>query len=283
MNELSVRESRIVVVTKQPSSVFDVLLLGAIVVVSLWLGVILCDIAIEAWRNRPRPGKQVAQQFSAKASAKADTRGTSREIHYLLYLPEKYESSRRWPCVVFLHGSGECGNDLTAVRNIGLPKQVEQGRQFPFLVVSPQCPRNCGWNPEAVLELIDFICKSFPVDRDRIFLTGHSMGAFCTWETACLAPDRFAAVVPLCGGGDVIQAKRLVHTPVWAFHGVKDKTVAIEESRSMVDAINNCGGTAKLTEYPDAGHDINDITYESPQLYEWLLAQRRVSPSPLPQ
>ena len=101
------------------------------------------------------------------------------------------------------------------------------------------------------------------------------MGGFGTWETACYAPSRFAAIVPVAGGGDVAQAQRLVNLPVWAFHGADDDTVPLEANKTMVDAVRKCGGHVEFTVYPNCGHDICNMLFYDGHLYEWLLAQRR--------
>jgi predicted peptidase len=131
-----------------------------------------------------------------------------------------------------------------------------------------------------VVALIDHLSSTLSVDRDRVYLTGCSMGGFHTWEYAVSYPDRFAAIVPLCGGCDPQLAKRLVNVPIWAFHGAKDDRVPLAMGKEIVDAVKKCGGNVKFTIYPDAGHNIDDLTYRNEQLYEWLLAQRRGQPRP---
>jgi predicted peptidase len=197
------------------------------------------------------------------------------QVNYLLYLPPEYEPSRPWPLVVYLHSHGLEGDNLAYVLTEGLPHEIERGRQFPFILVSPQQPGQGGWNPELVLELTDHISSTLPIDRDRVYLTGGSMGGFATWDVASHYPDRFAALVPVCGGGDPLLAKRLVNVPIWAFHGAKDNVVPIAWDQRMVDAVKKCGGQVKFTVYPDLGHGIGDVTYENDELFKWLLAQRR--------
>jgi len=194
---------------------------------------------------------------------------------YLLYLPPDYEKRDRWPLLLFLHGSGERGDDLELVKRHGPPKLIAAGKQFPFIVLSPQCPKGQWWQPVELIALLDHIVKNYKVDEERIYVTGLSMGGFGTWALAAYRPDRFAALLPICGGGEVYWTEQLAHLPVWAFHGAKDRGVPAERSRQMVEAINKHGGHAKLTVYPEAGHDAWTKTYDNPEIYQWLLRQRR--------
>ena len=197
---------------------------------------------------------------------------------YLLFLPEDYgQEEKDWPLMLFLHGAGERGSDLQKVKVHGPPKIVEKQEDFPFIVVSPQCPKGDWWDEklDVLTNLLDDIVTRYEVDTDRIYLTGLSMGGYGTWALASKYPDRFAAIVPICGGGKRFMAYRLKDTPVWAFHGAKDSVVPLEESEEMVEAINDRGGNAKLTVYPDAGHDSWTKSYDNQELYEWLLEHRR--------
>lgn len=252
-----------------PSISLDCLLLATIV----GLLVVLSWPAIEIWQNRPRPGVQVCQQYVQKENGSADA--VASQVDYLLYLPREYEAGHKWPLLVFLHGARERGQDLNVVRRLGPPRQIDQGKQLPFIIVCPQCPENSHWIPEQVVKLIEHISNRFPVDPDRVYLTGYSMGAYATWQTACYDPGRFAAIAPLSGGGNVEQAKRLAHLPIWAFHGANDPIVPLEKNKAMVDAVRKCGGYVKFTVYPGYKHGICDVAYRDKRLYEWLLAQRR--------
>ena len=222
---------------------------------------------VSAFAETPgEPGQQQA--------ARLDTCARVR-MGYLLYLPSDYEERDRWPLLLFLHGSGERGNDLERVKRHGPPKRIAAGKQFPFIVVSPQCPKGQWWQPVELIALVDSIAKNYKVDEDRLYVTGLSMGGFGTWALAAYRPHRFAALAPICGGGEVYWAEDLAHLPIWAFHGAKDRGVPLRRSREMVDAINKEGGHAKLTVYPEAGHDAWTETYNNPKLYEWLLRQKR--------
>ncbi len=215
--------------------------------------------------------QQTHEGFSEKKTEKVG-------LNYLLYLPPGYENnkSERWPLVVFLHGAGERGNDLNLVKVHGPPKLVEAGESFPFILVSPQCPEDDWWPWQPVMELIEHIKKKQRVDPDRVYLTGLSMGGYGTWHFATRYPDKFAAVAPICGGGTPYLCKRMPHLPVWAFHGAKDQTVPLEESSRMIEALKKAGSTtAKLTVYPEATHDSWTEAYNTKELYDWLLSQRR--------
>lgn len=195
---------------------------------------------------------------------------------YLLYLPEDYEEGReKWPLMLFLHGAGERGDSLDLVKVHGPPKLVEKGKQFPFILLSPQCPEEQWWSIEALDALLSETCKRYRVDEDRVYVTGLSMGGYGTWAMALEYPDRFAAIAPICGGGNPLKVKSISHLPIWVFHGARDNAVDIKNSQDMVDALKKVGGNVKFTVYPDAGHDSWTETYDNPELYEWFLKHHR--------
>lgn len=197
------------------------------------------------------------------------------ELDYLLYLPKDYEKHEAWPLLIFLHGAGERGANLEKVKVHGPPKLIAQGKDFPCIVLSPQCPEHRWWAPEVLIELIDQIANTHKVDKDRIYLTGLSMGGYGTWALAVAYPKVFAAIAPICGGGDPEKVKAHAKLPTWVFHGGKDSVVPVARSEEMVEAIKAAGGDAKLTIYPDAGHDSWTATYDNPEFYEWLLKQKK--------
>jgi len=215
-------------------------------------------------------GTQIAQKMNRGEKA----------LEYLLYLPEKYEQSENWPLVLFLHGAGERGSDLKRVKKHGPPKLVAGGKQFPFILVSPQCGRNQWWDAQQLLGLVSEVEKKCKVDSSRIYVTGLSMGGFGTWALAAVEPSRFAAIAPVCGGGKPESAQAFASVPTWVFHGAKDKVVPLSASQRMVDAMKAAGGNPKLTIYPDAGHDSWTSTYRDPQFYRWLLEQKKDKKSP---
>src|SRR6266481_6148317 len=198
------------------------------------------------------------------------------KLDYLLYLPNGYEKEgKSWPLVLFLHGAGESGQDLNKVKVHGPPKLVAAGKEFPFIVVSPQSPR-MGWDAQTLNALLDDVMANYRVDKDRIYVTGLSMGGFGTWALAAAYPERFAALVPICGGGNTADAKKLVHIPIWVFHGAKDNVVPPNRSESMVKALKEAGAkNLKFTLYPNANHDSWTETYNNPEMWDWLLQQKR--------
>lgn len=196
---------------------------------------------------------------------------------YLLFLPEDYGEKQQWPLILFLHGAGERGNDLDKVKVHGPSKIVEKKKDFPFIVVSPQCPEGDWWpkRNEVLINLLDEIVSRYKVDTERIYLTGLSMGGYGTWSLVCEYPERFAAIAPICGGGEPFFADRLKDVPVWAFHGAKDDVVPVRESEEMVSEVKAIGGDARLTVYADAGHDSWTQTYNNQEIYDWFLKHRK--------
>jgi predicted peptidase len=198
------------------------------------------------------------------------------KMNYLLYLPENFDAdSRRWPLMLFLHGAGESGTDLTKVKQHGPPKIVETKKDFPFILVSPQSSGR-GWNADTLNALLDDVMQNYRVDPDRVYLTGLSMGGFGTWALAAAHPERFAAIAPICGGGNPRDAAKIKDLPIWVFHGAKDPTVPLRSSQAMVDALKEAKAPeVKFTIYPDAGHDSWTETYNNPDLYKWFLEHKK--------
>ncbi len=215
----------------------------------------------------PLPGGQSAQSFAREIT-------TTVSANYLLYLPDEYGTTdRRWPLVLFLHGSGERGTDLSRVKIHGPLKLVDQGKKFPFILVSPQCPEDEEWSTDMLGALLDQVEDRYAVDEDRVYVTGLSMGGYGTWRLGMAFPHRFAALAPVCGGGSGVNVCFLKDVPVRAYHGKLDSVVPIEEEEKLVSKLQACGGHAELIVYPDAGHDAWTVTYSDPAFYEWLLSQ----------
>jgi len=207
----------------------------------------------------------------------------SLKLEYLLYLPDEYGSSTdvKWPLILFLHGAGERGDSLDLVKRHGPPKLVEQGQDFNFIIVSPQCPNRQRWSPDLLNNLLDDVILKYRVDEDRIYVTGLSMGGFGTWELASKYPQRFAAIAPICGGGNPEQAWNMRHLPIWVFHGTKDDVVSVSLSEAMVEALNKYNDQVKFTVYPEANHDSWTETYNNPELYTWFLQHSKYKPEPV--
>jgi predicted peptidase len=220
-------------------------------------------------------GKQQVKHFEGNIDSGSET--TKVKLDYLIYLPPGYgEGSKDWPLVMFLHGSGGVGNDVKRVLAIG-PARIAEAKRFPFILVSPQSPQR-GWNVKVLNALLDDVVSKHHVDKNRLYLTGQSMGGFGTWAFASAHPEKLAAIVPICGGGNPASAKKLKDLPIWVFHGAKDETVPPERSEQMVNALKEAGAKhVKFTLYPDAKHDSWTATYNNPEVWDWLLKQNRQS------
>ncbi len=238
------------------------------ILVSVLAGLMLCGCSRSQGSNTMVTGKQVEMTMQRTVQVK---------LNYLLYLPKDYTADKAWPLVVFLHGAGERGSNLEQLKVHGLPKLVAAGQNFDFIIVSPQCPADQWWvgMDSQVMALVDETMEHCNVDKNRIYLTGLSMGGFGTWSIGAGYSDRIAAMAPICGGGRPFWAAKLKTVPIWAFHGGKDNVVPLSESQQMVDAVNAAGGQAKLTVYPEAGHDSWTETYNNPEFYTWLLSQSK--------
>lgn len=199
------------------------------------------------------------------------------ETRYLLYLPEGYinDTAGKWPLMMFLHGSGESGNDIEKVKTHGPPKLVQQGKRLPFIIVSPQAEVAGGWDAELLYKLLLHVKSKYRVDDDRVYLTGLSMGGFGTWNLAMKHPEMFAAIAPVCGGGDTATAFRLRHVPVWNFHGADDNVVPIINSDNLVAATRLYNNDVTYSVFPGVGHNSWDSAYSNDSLYQWMLTKRR--------
>jgi predicted peptidase len=229
------------------------------------------------------PGVQNACELAA-------IEGDVRPMPYWLFLPEDYgraeggadgveERAGEWPLLLFLHGAGERGDNLSLVKTHGPPRLVDDRPDFPFVVASPQCPLELWWDDDSLqrqlLRLFDTLVAELAIDERRIYLSGLSMGGYGVWKLATIAPHRFAAIAPICGAGDSSQAAKLIDMPIWAFHGACDEVVPQAKTIEMIEAIRAAGGSPKMTIYSDVAHNSWTRTYDNPELYEWLLMHRR--------
>ncbi|MGI8979638.1 MAG: prolyl oligopeptidase family serine peptidase [Pirellulaceae bacterium] len=226
----------------------------------------------------PQPGKQVHAKTTVMI--KNGDKEEPVEIRYLLFLPQGHGSAEKkdekWPLLLFLHGAGERGNDnLDLVKKHGPPKIVDEKKDFPFITVSPQCPEGKRWNAQELAKLVDALANTYSADPQRLYVTGLSLGGFGSWNLLAEYPGKFAAAIPICGGGDPATAEKMKGTPIWVFHGAKDTAVSISQSEAMVDALKKAGGNVKFTMYPEAGHDSWTETYNNPEVYKWLLEQKK--------
>ena len=218
---------------------------------------------------------------------------------YQLFVPKRQTARKPTPVVLFLHGSGERGSDGDKQLLAGLGPYVKaHANDFPAIVVFPQAPENEEWmgkNVDMALAALDAATSEFNGDAKRTYLTGLSMGGYGTWETAIKAPARFAALVPICGGllapndyralyvSEVVDADdpysalatRMKHLPIWIFHGGKDDVVLPGDDRQTFAALKAAGADVQYTEFPDAGHNSWDATYNHQPMWTWLFAQRK--------
>ncbi|MFD5649200.1 MULTISPECIES: prolyl oligopeptidase family serine peptidase [unclassified Streptomyces] len=183
----------------------------------------------------------------------------------------------RWPLLLFLHGASERGDNPAVLTAHGPLKQLSRGEQLPFVVLAPQCPAYSTWAAEisGVYALLDQVATEYRIDPDRVYVTGLSMGGAGSWAIAARYPDRFAAAAPICGSWLPEAADRIGMLPVWTFHGEEDDNIPVLHTEKIVDALHRRGNPARFTRYPGVGHDSWTRTYDDPEVYAWLLAQRR--------
>lgn len=233
--------------------------------------------------------------FSAETTAKGWDAPNGLHIPYRLAVPEKIEAGKTYPLVLFLHGAGERGDDNQKHLKHGIRPILSAAEKLhePCFLIAPQCPEELWWadlddqklrlkaakepNPrlEAVLALVADFSRTHPVDPKRFYVTGISMGGFGTWDLLGRVPEKIAAAMPICGGGDPSIVSRFKDVPVWAFHGDIDPTVPVAATKDMVAALEKAGGTPKMTIYPGVKHDSWTMTYDNPETIRWLFSQRK--------
>jgi predicted peptidase len=249
----------------------------------------LCAIAAACFtmsaQEKPQDKFQRAEHFEKKITK-------NLQADYLLFLPKGYEnkSKKQWPLLLVLHGAGERGTNVWRADIHGPSKYIATHPDFPFILVSPICPGGDEhWSNETLSALLDAVIKKYNADPDRIYLTGLSMGGYGAWNLAIAYPEKFAAVIPICGGGETIQVHlarlgylkpetkaALKNLPIWAFHGSKDSAVPVTESEHIVAAFKALGNqNVKLTIYPGVEHNSWEQTYNNPEIYDWLLSHKR--------
>ena len=210
-------------------------------------------------------------------------------LPYRLLKPVNPGAKEIFPLIIFLHGSGERGNDnIAQLKHISdLALDPKYRGKYPCYIIAPQCPKGQLWADyrgpiskaptmptRLLVALIDEIMKEYAVDPSRIYITGVSMGGFGTWDLLARFPDKFAAAIPICGGGDEQTAPKIKHIPLWVFHGAKDDIVSPKQSRTMVKALQDAGGSPGYTEYPDIEHNSWVQAYQEPHLLPWLFKQK---------
>ena len=251
----------------------------------MMIAVLVCMVANGLQADDPR------ERFEAREYKNA----AGERLLYRLLKPHNYDPAKSYPLVVFWHGAGERGDDNARQLVHGMKDFASDERmaKHPAFVIAPQCPTdekwaNVSWSEaqhtiqaepsdsmRLSIELIDTLQKEFSIDAQRLYACGLSMGGFGVWDALHRYPQRFAAGIPICGGGDPAGAKAIASVPVWAFHGGADPVVKPNRSREMVTALQEAGATPKYTEYPGVGHDSWTATFANPEVHQWLFSQRK--------
>lgn len=191
------------------------------------------------------------------------------------------------PTILFLHSIGERGNDLALLKRNGFPRNLEGDESFPFIFIMPQCPSSTEWyytnadNVTAMHTFLDDLVARFPIDTNRIYITGLSMGGIGSWYFAIKLPTRFAALVPVSFRGDGWSPAPAASIPVWAFHGAKDGVIPLAKAQAIVDQFIAVGGNIRFTVYSDGSHDGSTwtVTYNNPDVYDWMLRKKKPAPA----
>ena len=210
---------------------------------------------------------------------KTYTNADGSKSPYVVYIPKSYDKSKKFPVLLFLHGSGETKGGTKQPVDVGIATAIKKRPDFPFIVVIPQSEKRT-WLAKSddghrALAILDEVMNDYSTDEDRVILTGLSMGGFGTWSLGFAEKDRWAALVPICGGGDPRNGAALKGMPIWCFHGGADNVVPAKLSHDMIDAIKKAGGDPKYTEYDGVGHNSWDEAYSTDELYTWMLKQTR--------
>lgn len=259
-----------------------------------WIGMAAAAmISFTSGAEAPGDGAPgLAKGFSSKTISVG-----GKDEKYAVYVPESYTADKAWPLIVFLHGAGERGDDGIAQTKAGIgPAILKNPERFPAIVLLPQCPNGTEWSSrlDSLEAQMDATRKEFNIDSKRIYLTGLSMGGYGTWLWGAIKTDVFAALIPICGGGDPADIQRLLKTPgsnpfgshasrvralakvpIWAFHGGSDSVVPPANTRTMVEAVKAAGGNVQYTEYEGVDHNSWDRTYQSADTISWLLKQTK--------
>lgn len=197
-----------------------------------------------------------------------------QQLDYAIRYPNNFDQTKQYPLVIYLHGAGGRGRDISVIKNHDF-FDISASFLNDAVTVVPQCYADSWFDIfEQLQAFIEAMIGELFVDAMRVYVLGASMGGYTTWQIAMSRPEWFAAIVPICGGGMYWNAARLTNMGVWAFHGDADKTVRVEESIKMVEAINNKGGHAKLTVYEGVPHNSWTPTFQSKEMWEWLLSQK---------
>ncbi len=197
-----------------------------------------------------------------------------KEIDYVIRYPEGFSEEEKYPLLFYIHGAGGRGRNIDLIYNHCFFNETDK-YNLNVVSIAPQCYEDSWFSIfEQLQEFVKFAINQEFIDKERVYVMGASMGGYTTWQLAMSRPEWFAAIVPICGGGMYWNAARMLHMGVWAFHGSDDKAVYPEESRKMVNSLNNKGGNAKLTIYEGVGHNAWTPTFINEEMWTWLLAQK---------
>lgn len=247
---------------------------------------------VNGQEEKPKVSEDPTMLFEPREFAAGE-----KVLKYRLLKPLNYNPDKKYPLVIFLHGAGERGDDNKAQLVHGMRDfcRADRRQANPAYVLAPQCPNEQKWanidwtqpgidkpdkpseSMELLFGLVDTMINDAAVDKNRIYITGLSMGGYGTWDAIARRPDFFAAALPICGGGDPKTAETIKRVPIWCFHGDQDKAVVVEKSRAIINALKEVGGTPKYTEYLGVGHDSWTQTYANDEVHAWLFHQRRTS------
>lgn len=218
----------------------------------------------------------VAQDAKSLQQSRQIKLSTGEVVDYLLYQPTVDAESAKLPLLLFLHGGGEGGDDLEKVKTHGPPKEIEKGRDFPMIVISPLNPEIRGfWDEDRLARFMDAVIKDLGHDENRVYLAGMSRGGYGSYRLAMENPDRFAAMLILCAAAPTPYAQWLGDVPIWLIHGRKDPVIPVSESIEMEAVLRKKGRKVKLTIHPEASHDVWTQTFESNEAIDWLLKHKR--------
>jgi predicted peptidase len=251
---------------------------------------------LEPAMNEPSLESTAQQLYAAHSIRYTGGPYRDEQFGYRLLSPATTTAGERYPLVLFLHGAGERGADNRAQLKY-LPTWMttaENRQQYPCFLIAPQCRPDTYWvetprafyrsaprqapgpQMEVVSDILEQLLAAHPIDPQRLYLTGLSMGGYGSWDLGTRLAERWAAVAPICGGGDELYADRLAGVPVWAWHGDLDEIVPVARSRAMIEAIRRAGGEPKYTELRGVGHDSWTAAYTSTDsLLPWMFAQRK--------
>jgi predicted peptidase len=236
----------------------------------LFVPLALLLVALPAWAADQKVG------FQDRVHKDPD----GKEAKYILFVPHDYKADKAYPVILFLHGAGETGTDGKKQAAVGLgPAIRKQEKSFPYLAVFPQSQKRT-WragsdDANRALAILEEVQKEFKIDPKRVYLTGLSMGGAGTWSLAIAHPEKWAAIVPICGPGDADAAAKIKDIPCWAFVGDADRPQLVEGLRKMIKALKDAGGKPKFTEYPGVGHNSWDRAYATKELWDWLALQKK--------